>query len=97
MAENIKIIKSGVDGAIEQLQGVKENIETCNKTIIEELDKISEAWEGAAATKYVNRMRIDYTEVLSRYIGVFDSYINFLKQVHPKYEEFDTSREEVGL
>lgn len=95
--ESIEISKSGVDAAISDLRNIQEKIEACNKSTNSELGNINEAWQGADATLYVNRMKEDYAVLLERYAESLDSYIEFLAKVYPKYEEFDQNREEVGL
>ena len=68
----------------------KDNITSCISKLDTELEQINNSWEGADATKYIAKMKEDYSSLLNDYNSCLDSYADYLGQVFSEYEKVDT-------
>lgn len=89
MASKIGITKSEVNKIIDYLEEEKENISTYITKLDTELGAIDDAWKGADATKYTNKMRSEYKKQLKSLNESFQSYIDFLSGVYDEYKKLD--------
>ncbi len=89
MADKIVITQANVAKVASELRAEQTNLETYKSNIETELDNINQAWQGADATKYTQKMRDDYAVLLEEFNKSLESYINFLEKVYGEYERFD--------
>jgi len=89
MADKIGITKSGVDNIVSELQGEQEKITNYMKTLDTELGNVNQAWKGADATKYTEKMQDDYKVLLKEYNDSLQSYIDYLSGVFGEYQKLD--------
>lgn len=84
------ITKGTLDSeVISVLQQEKDNITNYINELDQELGAINEAWRGADATKYISKMKDDYSVLLNNLNECLQSYIDYLNNVYPQYENFD--------
>ena len=89
MAESIGITKSSVDSIVSNLQTEQEKISGYMKTLDTELGSVNQAWQGADATKYTEKMRDDYKVLLKEFNDSLQSYIDYLSGVFGEYQKLD--------
>ena len=86
-----KIVVSGeaLSRLASELVMEKESIGSYVKNLGTELDQISTSWQGADATKYLAKMKDDYSYLLEEYNSCVDSYAEYLGKVFSEYEKMD--------
>ena len=89
-ADKIVITQANVANVVSELRAEQEKIDSYKKNLDSELDSINQAWEGADATKYTQKMRDDYNVLLEAFSKSLASYISFLEKVYGEYERFDS-------
>ena len=89
MADRIGITKSGVDGIVSDLQEEQKKITDYTSKLDTELGNINQAWKGADATKYTEKMQDDYKLLLKEYNESLQSYIDYLSGVFGEYQKHD--------
>ncbi|MBR2828712.1 MAG: WXG100 family type VII secretion target [Bacilli bacterium] len=88
-SEKIVITSSNVFSIVSTLRGEFENIKGYISTLDKELENINEAWKGADATKYTEKMKDDYSVILASLVEVLNSFADFLSKVFQEYEKVD--------
>ena len=88
-SEKIVITNSSVASVVSTLRQEFDSIKSCISTLDNELGSINKAWEGAAATKYTEKMKDDYAVLLQELVNTLQSFSDFLSKVFSEYEKFD--------
>lgn len=85
---NIKCNKS--INATKTLRSCKSQIEEYCKQLEETLNNVSEAWQGADATKYIDKMRDDYLFSFTGLLDGLEECIKYLEDHVPNdYNDHD--------
>ena len=88
--EDIGYSSKGVEEKINNFKACKGEIEKCRDDLNKTLEGISEAWQGADATLYIDKMRDDYLFSFESLITGFEECIKHLENHVPKdYEAHD--------
>ena len=88
-SDKIVITSSNVTSVASSLREEFENINGYISTLDKELGSINDAWKGAAATKYTEKMKDDYAVILTSLVEVLNSFADFLSKVFQEYEKVD--------
>ena len=81
---------SDIKDKAKTLEECRADIESCKSDLDNALGDVSEAWQGADATKYIDKMRDDYLFSFDGLLAGLDECINFLNTNVPvKYEDDD--------
>ncbi len=85
----IVVSSEGLSRLSTELENEKVSITGYIKNLNNELDAISTSWQGADATKYLAKMKDDYSYLLDEYNNSLESYSEYLGKVFSEYEKID--------
>ena len=85
----IVVSSEGLTKLSNELENEKDSITDYIKSLNNELDQINNSWEGADATKYLAKMKDDYSYLLEEYKDCVESYADYLAKVFAEYEKVD--------
>ena len=88
-SDKIVITSSNISKVVSQLKTEQEKIVGYISNLDTELGKINTAWKGADAIKYTEKMKDDYSVLLTNLNDSLNSYIEFLSKVFSEYERVD--------
>ena len=89
MADKIVVTKSSIDSIVSELQNEQSNITSYNTKLDNELGNVNQAWKGADATKYTEKMQDDYKVLLKEFNDSLQTYIDYLSKVFNEYQTLD--------
>ena len=88
-SERIVITSSNVNKVVSGLKTEQEKITGYITNLDTELGKVNEAWKGADAIKYTEKMKDDYSVLLTNLNECLGTHIEFLSKVYSEYERID--------
>lgn len=84
------ICNTTIDTSKTTLRDCKETIEKCRDNLDSTLNSISEAWQGADATKYIDKMRDDYLFSFNGLLEGLEKCVKYLEEhVQTDYNKQD--------
>ena len=89
MAEKIVVTGSDINSIVSELKGEQSNITGYISKLDSELGNINQAWKGADATKYTEKMRDDYKVLLKEFNESLQTHIDYLSKVFNEYQTLD--------
>ena len=93
----IVVSSEGLRNLSSELDNEKSRITSYIKTLSSELDQINSSWKGADATKYLSKMKDEYSNLLDEYSNCLASYIEYLSKIFREYEKIDNKYQSLRI
>ena len=91
------VCRENLNNIVSSLEGIHTDFESYTTRLETACQAIEGAWQGYDATLFIKKMREDYKILFEDFNTCLESYVNFLKTVHPAYQTIDDQFEETTI